>query len=681
MVIFRLHNVNWGNDMDQMSFFDYVDEDTVQNSTSKLDVVRAEFLGTERTDWNTLFDGFDELHAITFSSGIDFTCRLVKKFSYAEIIYGCEDVVNQGIATIMAVQQSLVEAVTRNKSANELSEMMDKDKLKLFVSRDIKSHEKIFCLKAKDGRTRVTTGSANLSASAFCGYQRENITYYDDLKAYDWYKERFDGFRDLCSDNVNHKAFVATVEDEDYLSSNPDEVPILKSMSKKEVIFVEPTDEEDADEIMIVANIKGHEDEIKHMLPKPKKEKGKMVLIFDDFRTLTKKMSERFTNRKIQERQLPKLHLDYELRKLFFNGKECNLNPEEELIRRDIHFFLSFMSSFKDFYGDVNQAQREYYSFFNWYFASVFMPYLRYLAKIHNYNVEQQFPVVGIIYGESNGGKSTFVKLLSKMMSNANIKQNSSGDFTGTNIDQLKRACEGIPIFIDDLDKTQFTNHAGKIIKDDDWGIAERFINYPAIAITTNELPALKDYISKRAVGCRISIKVEKETGLRNAKKLNDSFKNVTNSFFCEYVRRMLDKIFEMEDIMKGDSVDYFPDIFEVSSKTIMEMFHEYYEGELPEYIRELTHSDYFGERIVGQNAIQKIISAWENEPKQFIIDRKRNRLVYTYPENANMHELRYINDELPPKLESQVNSRTLSMNLAVAEEFFGVKFRKKFWT
>ena len=65
--------------------------------------------------------------------------------------------------------------------------------------------------------------------------------------------------------------------------------------------------------------------------------------------------------------------------------------------------------------------------------ASVFMPYLRYLAKIHNYNVEQQFPVVGIIYGDSNGGKSTFVKLLSKMMSNAKIKQNSSGDFTGTN--------------------------------------------------------------------------------------------------------------------------------------------------------------------------------------------------------------------------------------------------------
>ena len=664
--------------MDQLSLFDFVDEDAMDSVGSKLQVVKAKFIGTESTDWVELFDGFDELYAITFSSGIDFTCKVVKRFKYAEIIFGCEDVINHGIATIMAVQQSLVETITKNKSANELSKMMEEEQLKLFVSRDIKSHEKIFCLKAEDGRVRVITGSANLSSSAFCGFQRENITYYDDEDAYAWYKERFDGFREQCSDNVNHRVFVATTKDEDYLSQNPEEVPIIKTIAEKKVIFVEPTTDEDASEITIVANIKGHEDEIKPMLPKIKKEGGKIVIPFESIKTFVKKRGESFKVKKSQEKQLPKLHLDYDVKTLSFNGKECNLHPNAESIKSDIHFLLSFMSSFDSFYGDVLQAQKDYFSFMNWYFASVFMPYLRYLAKIHNYNVEQQFPVVGIIYGDSNGGKSTFVKLLSKMMSNAKIKQNSSGDFTGTNIDVLKRACEGIPIFIDDLDKTQFTNHAGKIIKDDDWGIEERFINYPAIAITTNELPALKDYISKRAVGCRINIKVEKETGLRNAKKLNDSFKHVTNSFFCEYVRRMLDRIFEMENIMKGDTVDYFPDIFKASSEVIMEIMEEFYGEELPEYVRVLNHSDYFGERVVGKNAIQKIISAWENEPKQFVVDRKRNKLVYTYPENANMYELRYINDELPPKLNSHVNSRSLSMDLDEAEKFFGKKIKKK---
>ncbi len=665
--------------MDQMSLFDFVEDDAMDNSMSKLDVVKAKFIQTERTDWGTLFDGYDELYAITFSSGIDFTCQVVKKFSYSEVIFGCEDVINHGIATIMAVQQSLVETITKNKSASELSQMMEEDKLRLFVSRDIKSHEKIFCLKAYDGRVRVITGSANLSASAFCGFQRENITYYDDQNAYDWYKERFEGFREQCSDNVNYKAFVATIEDSDYLSSNPQEVPVVKTLAKKEVIFIDPTTEADEADIIIAADIKGHEDEIKPMLPKLKKEQGKIVLTFESIKTFVKKKSEAFKVKKVQEKQLPKLHLDYDSKTLTFNGKECNLHPEPEKISSDIHFLISFMSSFDSFYGDVLQAQMDYFAFMNWYFASIFMPYLRYLAKIHNYNVEQQFPVVGIIYGDSNGGKSTFVRLLSKMMSNAEILQNSSGDFTGTQIDKLKRACEGIPIFIDDLDKTQFTNNAGKIIKDDDWGIAEKFINYPAIAITTNELPALKDYFSKRAVGCRIGIKVEKETGLRNAKKLNDSFKHVTNSLFCEYVRRMLDRIFEMENIMKGDTVDYFPDIFKVSSEVIVEIIRDYSDEDIPEYIRVLQHSDYFGEKVVGKNAIKKIISAWENEPKQFSIDRKKNRLTYTYPESANMYELRYINDELPPQLNSHVNSRTLSMNLDAAENFFGRRFKRGF--
>ena len=666
----------------QLSLFDEYNNETFKNiiPEKKLNVVKASFIQTEQTTWEELFEGFEELYAITFSSGIDFTCQVVKKFSYSEIIYGCEDIINHGIATVMAVQQSLVEKITKSKNAVELSKMMEDEQLKLYVSRDVKSHEKIFCLKSNDGKTRVITGSANLSASAFCGYQRENITYYDDQDAYDYYMSRFEAFREQCSDNVNYKAFTATIEDDDYLSQNPEEVPIIKTLKNKQVVFVEPVTENDEADIIIAANIKGHEEEIKPTLPKIKKDEGKLILTLDTIKAFVKKRGEAFKIKKRLESHLPKLHLDYDAKTLSFNGKECNLNPDPEKIKSDIKFMISFMSSFDSFCGNILQAQMDYFSFMNWYFASIFMPYLRYLASIHNYNVEQQFPVVGIIYGESNGGKSTFVKLLSKMMSGHKIQQNSSGDFTGSQIDKLKRACEGIPIFIDDLGKTQFTNNAEKIIKDDDWGIPERFIHYPSLAITTNELPALKDYYSKRVIGCRIDIKIEKERGLLNAKKLNDSFKNVTNSFFCEYVRRMLDKIFEMENRMKGDDTEYFPDIFKTSSETIYEIIEEYYDEEIPSYIRILQHSDYFGEKVVAKFAIQKILSAWENEPKQFTIDKKKNKLIYTYPQNANMYELRYINDELPPKLNSKVNSRTLSMDLDKAEEFFGRKFRKRFF-
>ena len=40
----------------------------------------------------THLDGFDELYAITFSSGLQFMNKLLQKFSFAEVIFGCEEV-------------------------------------------------------------------------------------------------------------------------------------------------------------------------------------------------------------------------------------------------------------------------------------------------------------------------------------------------------------------------------------------------------------------------------------------------------------------------------------------------------------------------------------------------------------------------------------------------------------
>lgn len=71
-------------------------------------------------------------------------------------------------------------------------------------------------------------------------------------------------------------------------------------------------------------------------------------------------------------------------------------------------------------------------------------------------------------------------------------------------------------------------------------------------------------------------------------------------------------------------------------------------------------------------------MNAWKNENQQFSIDKKTNKLKYTVLETFNMYELKYINEELPPKLNSKVASRTLTMDLDVAEEFFGIRFKRR---
>ena len=50
---------------------------------------------------------------------------------------------------------------------------------------------------------------------------------------------------------------------------------------------------------------------------------------------------------------------------------------------------------------------------------------------------------------------------------------------------------------------------------------------------------------------------------------------------------------------------------------------------------------------------------------------------IYSYPDGALTHELKYICDELPPKLKAKVASRSLVMELDMACEFFGIKFKK----
>jgi len=80
-----------------------------EQASPKIDVVKAEFVTAERLSWEELFDGFDRLYAITYSSGIDFICKLLKKLDRAEIIFGFDGVISYNMSEIMAYQSKTIE--------------------------------------------------------------------------------------------------------------------------------------------------------------------------------------------------------------------------------------------------------------------------------------------------------------------------------------------------------------------------------------------------------------------------------------------------------------------------------------------------------------------------------------------------------------------------------------------
>lgn len=326
----------------------------------------------------------------------------------------------------------------------------------------------------------------------------------------------------------------------------------------------------------------------------------------------------------------------------------------------------------------VEQAKKDYFKYMTWYLATPFMAYLRYFASRNNYDTKL-FPLFGVMYGDSNGGKTTFIKFLVKLMCNETVKMNTTEDFTATKIDGLKRVCEGLPINIDDLAKTQFQSHSERIIKNDGWGVSERLINYPAVSITSNKITSLTKDLSKRAIICRIGAKIDNERGAKNSKRVNESMSELTTAFYGEYVRRMLVCIDEMTTEMRenANGKEYFPDIFYASSSVIADIFRAC-KIDLPVYAHILSYDDYMGDKSIGRAAIEKIELAWQADPNKFRVDKKKNRLIYSYPQDGPWYELKYIADELPNSLEAEISGgNQLVMNYEQAQELFGIKFQR----
>ena len=158
------------------------DQMRLQHSNT-LDVVKMEFSGTESLSWQELFSGFDALHAITYSSGINFIYRLLDLFKEAEVIFGCDEVLSYSLQEVMAYQYKTIERMreTAGKMKLSLASRIEQKTLRFYVAHNVLSHEKIYLLSSKDGRKRVIMGSANMSFSAFGGRQTGCHAVYDRL--------------------------------------------------------------------------------------------------------------------------------------------------------------------------------------------------------------------------------------------------------------------------------------------------------------------------------------------------------------------------------------------------------------------------------------------------------------------------------------------------------------------
>ena len=638
--------------MENLSLFD--EQQTMENldgvkNSNHLDVVKLNYESCESLTWQDLFSGFDDLYGITYSSGISFVCKLLDHFEQAEIIFGCEDVMDYSMQSIMAYQCKLIERM-RNGAYKKLSDRVENGTLHLYVARDVLSHEKIYLLSAKDGRKRVVMGSANMSASAFEGRQRENICYMDGDEAFNWYMECYQTLKEKSTDEIG-KNSILCADDGEHL----DELPIAKTVRVKKAVVIQPVSEEQKEEVRFALDVKGLAAKFKPCVPKP-----------------DKRMVESKTLEKEQRSEYPQLDVEPDEGCVTLNDQRLDLMPPKAEVEKDVELFLRYMDGYKKFHGDHAGMQLRYYEFANWFFCSPFMACMRDMAVRYNQNT-LPYPVFGLVYGQSKAGKTSFLETLLKMMIGQKTKI-SAPDFTRSSIDSLKQTVHGAPIIVDDLTNTRFNQHAIETIKNDDFGIAEHLVNYPAVVISANEdVKAVAPEVIRRTVICRV------QAGLTNTEVMSSNIvrtvqREIGTAFYREYLRRMLELVPELLEQMKDDEQDSAPDILKASSQVLMEIFKEYGPEELPEYIRTLSLEDYFSERVTGSYAIKTIRDAWKTSRDSFEIYPRTNELCY---DAGATYEADRILKELPETLEARKSRDCLMMNLEEAQKFFGITFKK----
>lgn len=198
--------------------------------------------------------------------------------------------------------------------------------------------------------------------------------------------------------------------------------------------------------------------------------------------------------------------------------------------------------------------------------------------------------------------------------------------------------------------------------------------------MTVNKMGGLKPELAKRSVPIRTEVRIDREVGTVGKKTLSDSIGRLTTAFFLEYLARMEPLVEEMEDMIRVGSRDYLPDLLNLSSVTLREMFKE--AGESDTWNTPLTFRDFIGETATARVAREKLLEAWRVDPTQFRV-RPNNQGVEYRPigsesdRNVN-YELKAIYDELPAYLNAGLVNRVIVFkDTGALEAFLGVRIDK----
>ena len=328
--------------------------------------------------------------------------------------------------------------------------------------------------------------------------------------------------------------------------------------------------------------------------------KTKVIRKSDGMRVLEPKLIKSFTKQQnkfkasissdnIETMPYPSLKFDFNNDVILYNNEPLII-PDEENIKSDIDVLLTIFKNFDNFIGDIDNLKSTHFKLLNAMFCSPFHAPMRCIAYSYD-KVRTAMPLfLTMASSTASCGKTFMTKAIIHMMTGKSINPfNGADEAKINNIRQYQTFVSGFPVLIDEL--KNFSN-IDKQIKNSEMCEQGNFKNMPMCVFTTNSVSDLSEDFRKRMITLKLTARFpsnEDETKARA--KAEVILSKLSSAFYRAYLIKRFDAVkSEIEYMIEDVPDDYYPDLFNLSSKVLIDMFKEY-GYDIPAYVKELRYS------------------------------------------------------------------------------------------
>ncbi len=374
-----------------------------------LSVSHVRWESASKTNWKTLFEGYKDIKAVTYSIDLHFLQKILPLFEKADILLGSVTVLTNEVKALLqaqtvdrlfdidAEQRQAVEQSLRpwlKKGGRALLQRIQDKSLSLSLMHTL-SHQKFYLLSSPT-KKRVIAGSANLGLQAFSGRQLENIHCFDDPEAYAYYESLFLDFQKSAF-GVEQRLLLTPKGD---VSEAPIESPVFTYIEVGKSFPDAGTGHNATKEIVHQCII--YKKDTDGMQLSRKGSKG----VLHVNKVILKKARNQIQPITPQT-FVPHGYIDFTNGEIFVNknswykiGDTVNIDQA----KKDAVLLKSYIDAFSDFLHGQAHLQQTYWMMMSWMFAAPFFHEFRNRLIQMNSSVIG-YPMYGMIHGSSDAGK------------------------------------------------------------------------------------------------------------------------------------------------------------------------------------------------------------------------------------------------------------------------------------